>query len=88
VRKLKMLVATLAITLLFATPAFAQGTGDVRVVANSGGYLGEEPPAVETLIVIAVPTADDFLDGNVVLPGKHGGGDEDDVLVRRRKHGV
>lgn len=85
-RKLKILAATLAMILLFAAPAFAQGAGDVSVVANGSGFFGDESADVEVGDVGAIATAGNVLDGDVVPLRKHGVGDDDIVLLR--KHGV
>ena len=73
-RKLKMLVATLAMTLLFAAPAFAQRAGDESAVVEVGD-------------VGTMATASYVLDGEVVLLQKHGVRDGD-VELLKRKHGV
>jgi hypothetical protein len=41
VRKLKILVATLATTLLFAVPALAQGPDGIGAFASSGSFFGD-----------------------------------------------
>jgi hypothetical protein len=41
VRKLKLLVATLATTLLFAAPALAQGPDGIGGSASSGSFFGD-----------------------------------------------
>jgi hypothetical protein len=73
VKKLKILVATLAMTLLFAAPAFAQRAGDESAVVEVGD-------------VDTIATASNVLDGEVVLLRKHGVGVGDVELLR--KHGV
>jgi hypothetical protein len=73
VRKLKILVATLVMTLLFAAPAFAQQAGDESAVVEVGD-------------VGTIATASNVLDGEVVLLRKHGVRVGDVELLR--KHGV
>jgi hypothetical protein len=87
VRKLKILVAILAMTMLFASPAFAQGMGEVGVVADSSGSLSDESVA-EIRDMDTIATAEDTLDGDVVVPLRKHGVRVDDVVALRRKHGV
>ena len=63
-RKLKILVATLATTLLFATPALAQGPDGIGVFASSGSFFGDGLFGDESIVA---PSGNDNSDDDVVV---------------------
>ncbi len=61
-RKLKILVATLATTLLFAAPALAQGPDGIGVFASSESSFGDGWFGVDTTVAVS---GDDNADDGV-----------------------